>query len=68
MGHDNLHIIEEGGGGGGIGGEGGGVGGGVEEKKEEEEGRGGEGITGAPKNSCTNSHVVTTNTYLSPLS
>jgi hypothetical protein len=26
------------------------------------------GMKGAPKNSCTNSYVVTTSTYLSPLS
>jgi hypothetical protein len=30
--------------------------------------RKGEGIKGAPENSCTNSYVVSTNTYLSPLS
>ncbi len=35
----------------------------MEEEKEEEEGG---GVKGAPENSCTNSYVVTTNTYLSP--
>jgi hypothetical protein len=68
MGHDNNHIIEEGGGGGGSGGGSGGEGGGGDrgvEELEEEKGGGG-GIKGAPENSCTNSYVVTTNTYLSP--
>jgi hypothetical protein len=53
------------GGGGGSGGEGGGRGGGVEEEQKEEEGG---GIKGAPEKTYTDSYVVTTGTYLSPLS
>jgi hypothetical protein len=37
----------------------------VEEEEEEEEGEGRD--KGGPEKSCTNSYVVTTNTYLSPL-
>ncbi len=40
----------------------------MEEEEEEEEEEEGGGIKGAPDNSCTNSYVVTTSTYLSPLS